>query len=96
MKVEEVAVKVDGLVEETARHTSQIEALFEMSQQHGRDITWLKENVFTKEAQKRMFDALDFLMHRMQKMSDDHDAAIEWLKRHENRLDRLETHTGLA
>ncbi len=93
---DEMAALLNRHSDQLDRHTVQIDALFEMGQQHTRDIAWLKEHVFTKEAQKRMFDTLDFLVYRMQKMSDDHDAAIEWLKRHELRLDRLEAHTGLA
>ncbi|MFH1425843.1 MAG: hypothetical protein ABIG66_00205 [Candidatus Kerfeldbacteria bacterium] len=39
---------------------------------------------------------LDYLVTNTTKLREDHDATIEWLKRHERRFDRLEAHNGLV
>lgn len=93
----------DEMIRDIHRHTVQIDALFETVQDHTRRLERLEENVLTKADGRKMMEMLDFLVLKMTKMSDDHDAAIEWLKRHEERfhshetrIGRLEAHPRLA
>ncbi len=77
-------------------HTVQIDALFVMSQEHARDITWIKDNMFTKQEGRKMMDTLDFLVSKFTLLEQEGLAATEWLKRNETRIGRLETHVGLT
>ncbi|TAK04722.1 hypothetical protein EPO33_01870 [Patescibacteria group bacterium] len=94
--VSELQVDVREIRKDTSEIRRQVGRLYDLADGHEDRLKWLEENVFTKEDQRKMMNALDFLVGQFKLLDEEWFAATEWLKRHESRIERLETHTGLA